>query len=77
MSQGRQHAGILLVPFGPIALVELRIAMLVAWMETFTTRHGQLLRWHDLQGLMTRGFRLDEYTEHETRQAMAIDPLDD
>jgi uncharacterized protein DUF5615 len=42
-ANGRHHAGILLVPAGPLALVELRTAMLVAWMELCAERHGALV----------------------------------
>lgn len=75
VANGRHHGGILLVPAGPLTFVELRVVMLLSWMESFDSRHGALFRWHDLQGLMTRGFRLTEFTERDTRRALAIDPL--
>jgi hypothetical protein len=53
----------------------LRAVMLVAWTETFGTCQGGLFRWHHLQGRMSQGFRLDDFSEAETRQALAIDPF--
>jgi hypothetical protein len=74
-SAGRQHAGILLVPAGPLRLVELRVAMLVIWAEMTDTPLRGLYRWHVLQGLMTQGYRMEAFTEAEARQALAIDTL--
>jgi hypothetical protein len=56
--EGRAHAGILLVPNGPLALLELRILMLVAWIETLTEPGPLLVRWHDLQQQLSHGAEL-------------------
>ena len=72
---GRLHAGIVLVPQIPPRLVTLRLRMLVAWMSQWETVENRLIRWHDLQGELIRGLRVDGFTEAEVRQALAIDPL--
>ena len=74
VTEGRFHAGMVLLPAGPLTLVELRAAMLVSWMSLFAMRDSALFRWHELQGVMTRGYRLPDFGEAETRQALAIDP---
>ena len=75
MADGRSHSGIMLIPNGPLALVSLRAAMLIAWIEPWETVENRLLRWHDPQAELTRGFRLDGFTEGEVRQALAIEPI--
>jgi hypothetical protein len=59
--QGRPHGGILLVPFGPLAPVEIRIAMLLNWIETEKELRSRLFRWNDLQRWLARGNRLPGY----------------
>jgi hypothetical protein len=76
LAAGRRHTGIMLIPNGSLALVHLRAAMLIAWLESFENAESPLARWHDLQGELTRGFRLSAFTEGEVRQALAIDPID-
>jgi hypothetical protein len=75
VADGRSHAGVMLIPNGPLALVSLRAAMLFAWIETWRTVENRLIRWHDLQAELTRGFRLNGFTEAEVRQALAVDPI--
>ena len=54
MADGRSHAGIMLIPNGPLLLVSLRAAMLIAWIETWETVENNLIRWHDLQAELTQ-----------------------
>jgi hypothetical protein len=76
LSQGRSHAGIILIPQVSPALLALRIPMLVAWIDAWATVENQLVRWHDLQVELIRGLRLFGFTEIEVRQALAIDPIE-
>ena len=76
LAEARSHAGIMLVPHGPLSLVSLRVTMLLAWIEGWDEVIGRMIRWHDLQGELTRGARLEGFTESETRQALALDPID-
>ena len=71
----RQHGGILLLPPGPLPLVSLRAAMLVAWVESMPISRSVLARWHELQGLLTHGLRLPGFSETEVRQALTIEPM--
>lgn len=66
----------MLVPHGPLSLVTLRVTMLLAWIEGWDEVIGRMIRWHDLQGALTRGARLEGFTESEPRQALALDPID-
>lgn len=76
LREGRSHAGMLLLSNGPLALVELRVAMLVAWID-FRPEPGLLLvRWHDLQRQLTLGSGLVGFGNREVRQALMIDPLE-
>ena len=61
--EGRPHGGIALLPFGPAAQVELRIAMLLDWIGRETDHHSRLFRWHELQGWLTGGNRLPGYEQ--------------
>lgn len=74
---GRSHAGIMLVPNGPLVLVALRVLMLVTWIEARSEPEPLLVRWHDLQGQLTLGFGLVGFSDAEVRQALMIDPLGD
>ena len=58
------------------ALLALRIPMLVAWIDAWNTVENRLVRWHDLQVELLRGFRLPGFTEIEVRRALAIDPIE-
>lgn len=75
MATSRLHAGIMLIPNGPLPLVSLRAAMLIAWIDTWDTVENRLIRWHDLQAELTRSFRLPGFSEAEVRPALAIDPI--
>ena len=75
-SRGESHSGIILISQVSPALIGLRIRMLAAWLDTWDTVVNRLVRWHDLQGELIRGLRLDGFTEAEVRQALAIDPID-
>lgn len=71
----RPHSGIMLVPNGVLALVNLRVSLLITWIESWESVENRLIRWHDLQGELICGLRLDGFTEVEVRQALAIDPM--
>lgn len=73
-ADGRTHAGIMLIPNGPLALVELRAAMLVAWIAGLASTESLLIRWHDLQAELTRGVRLPGFSGAEIRWAIGLDP---
>src|SRR4051812_23975075 len=47
--QGRQHGGIVAIPQGPLTRVELRVAMLLDWIDEFPPSPSYFLLWHDLQ----------------------------
>jgi hypothetical protein len=72
---GRPHAGIILIPNGPLVLLELRIVMLVAWIDTRAESGSLLIRRHDLQRQLTLGSGLGGFSSEEIRQALKIDPL--
>lgn len=76
LSRGQSHGGIILMSQVSPALLSLRIPMLVAWIDTWNTVENRLVRWHDLQVELIRGFRLPGFTEIEVRQALAIDPIE-
>jgi len=76
VAEGRTHAGIMLIPNGPLALVALRAAMLIAWLDRFASAESLLIRWHDLQAELTQGVRLAGFSESEARQAIALDPIE-
>jgi hypothetical protein len=77
LTEGRTHAGIMVLANGPLPLLELRISMLVAWLELHDDASPLLARWHDLQRLLTGGFRLTTFDERYTCQALTIAPIDD
>jgi hypothetical protein len=75
LADGRMPAGILVLANGPLSLVELRVAMLVDWLDARDDPPPRLARWHDLQRLMTGGFRLAGFDESRSRQALMIDSI--
>jgi len=66
-SQGRQHGGIIAIPQGSLARVELRIAMLLDWIGESPPAPSSLLLWRDLQRHLEQGTRLVGYSESEVR----------
>jgi hypothetical protein len=74
--EDRAHAGILLIPNGPLALLDLRVAMLVVWIDARNEPGSRLVRWHDLQRRLTGGSGLDGFSDRDIRRALMIDPLD-
>ena len=76
LNRGRSHSGIILISQVSPAMLGLRIPMLVAWIDMWDTAENRLVRWHDLQVELIRGFRLPGFTEIEVRQALAIDPIE-
>jgi predicted nuclease of predicted toxin-antitoxin system len=68
--QGRPYAGIVLLPFGPSAQVEIRVAMLLDWVGLETEHRSRLFRWHDLQGWLARGNRLAGYDQADLDVAL-------
>jgi hypothetical protein len=76
LAEGRTHAGIMVLANGPLPLLELRIAMLVGWLDARNDAAPRLARWHDLQRLLTGGFRLVQFDERATRMALMIDPIE-
>jgi hypothetical protein len=75
LAANRRHAGIMLIPNGSRGLVDLRAAMLATWLDDPGGADSRLVRWHDLQGELIRGLRVDGFGESEVRQALAIDPM--
>jgi hypothetical protein len=67
----------MLIPNGPLPLLDLRVGMLVAWIDAGGDFTSQLARWHDLQHRLTTGFRLAGFSEGDVRRALMIDPIDD
>ena len=68
--QGRPHSGILLLPFGPLIQVDIRIAMLLDWVALQAEPRTQLFRWHDSQGWLVRGNQLADYGPAELALAL-------
>jgi hypothetical protein len=75
-SQGRQHGGIVTIPQGSLARVELRIAMLLDWIGAFPPPPSYLLLWNDLQRHLEQGSRLAGYSESEVRFVLGWPPFD-
>lgn len=76
LSEGRSHAGIMLIPNGPLPLVALRALMLVSWVQMLGSVESRLVRRHDCQGQLIHGMRLEGFSEAEVRQALAQAPTD-
>jgi hypothetical protein len=72
--QGRAHAGIVLLPFGPLAQVEVRAAMVIHWLALQPDAPSRLIRWHDLQQRLQAGGRLADYDEAAVRLALGGGP---
>ena len=65
------HSGVLLVPFSPLPLLELRTALLLDWIATIDAHRSRLFRWTDLQQVLAGGYRLPGYTEEQGGRALA------
>jgi hypothetical protein len=76
LQAGRLHHGILVVPHkGRSSLVELRIAMLLTWVQHHgSPLTGQLRLWHDLHELLLRGLSLPGFTPLEVQTALGRVP---
>jgi hypothetical protein len=73
---GRLHPGILIVPHkGKTGLVELRIAMVLTWVQQEQIPlAGCLWLWHDLHERLVRGLTLLAYSPDEIRRALGRTP---
>ncbi len=71
LRSGREHAGIVLIPqVPPLGRRQLRVAMLLVWLNDRQDERSYLVQWNDLQQRLLSGFRLDAYTEDEVRESV-------
>jgi hypothetical protein len=69
--QGRQHAGLILVPQCDTPILEIRVALLLDWLSAWPPALSPLVRWCDLQPLLARGYRVNRmYAESEIHRAI-------
>lgn len=74
LREGGAHGGIVLVPFSPLALLELRAALLLEWIATFEDLRSRLFRWTDLQQVLAAGYRPAGFTEEQISTALGASP---
>ncbi len=65
------HGGILLIPYGPLPRLMLRIALAADWIARQGEWRSRLFRWNDVQQWLIAGGRVAGYTEGEHRDALA------
>jgi len=64
------HHGLLILPFTPIHILDVRVAMSLDWIATRDDYRSRLFRWHELQQRLIHGERIPGYSEEEVRRAL-------
>ena len=72
IAEGRAHGGIITVPYCPVPILALRIAMVVDWIGTHGQRESTLASWASVQFRLTQGERIPGFSESDIRLALGM-----
>lgn len=71
--EGREHAGIALIPQTvPLSRLVVRVVLLLEWIGTFPNHKSDLFRWGDLQQRLIHGYRVPGSALGETQVRHAL-----
>lgn len=68
----RTHHGLLVLPFTPVQILDIRVAICLDWISAIPDHRSMLFRWNDFQQRLIWGDRIPDssYTEEEVWRAL-------
>ncbi len=71
VQEGREHAGIVLIPQTvPFMRLEIRARLVLSWVAAQNDHRSRLFSWSDLQQQLIHGYRLPGWDERDVRTAV-------